>query len=99
MYSEIIIGLIVFALTQGVLYFFGVFFAISKSYSKVITSIDMIDVKMQSLEKNLDLKLEAITKMNESLNVRISRLEQFRDDYYSSGYVNNLIPRRNEKTA
>lgn len=81
---------------QSVATLVGIFFIFQRTQEKIKSDIEYLKKEMESQNETirtiLELKLNVISEAHENLNVRVSKLEQFRDDMYSHGLFNSLLP-------
>jgi len=92
--SGVVLQIIVPILFQSVVTLIGAFFIIQRTQEKIKGEIAFLqksmEIQKEQINTILEVKLDMIGEAHESLNVRISKLEQFKDDFYSQGLFNAL---------
>ena len=100
--NEVLAGVILGAIFQLIISLIGMYLIISKNTARIEERIHSVEgsvtVKFESVKQFVELKLESMSKTHDNLNVRISKLEQFRDDFYGSHIYRSLITRRGGET-
>lgn len=83
-------------IVQGVATIIAVIFVFQRAQDKMSSELNYLKKDMQlqneQLKVIIELKLDAIIASQDSLNVRVSKLEQFKDDFYSHGLFSSLAP-------